>query len=484
MAQLRPRVNVNVLSALSLQAAAGPLTVAIMGTAQWGALNEVKTLTSFGQALDVFKDDVSGSGANISLIKGLELLFGNGAGTVLAMRIADGDELKSTLARDGNSGAEVGVLTFSGLHEGTYGDNIGVTITANATTPANRDLEITDGVSLEIFNNGGLGYATNQAVADAINGNGVLVSVAVKAGSEATNVVDAATQAFLASGDNGENSLISSDYTTPFDNTLTNSDFDLMVIPGGDALEALDSFHTTFVGKLNTRASAEDRFAVYLSGIAGDETIATAQARAASGSRLSLVAPSVKSTHRIDGTQQNLNGSYLACAYAGGIAGRAVQSSPTHKVLNVEGLTVDSASGKDFYNNGEQELLLNSRIVPISKIQGSLEAARGVTRDPSTTSVFFEQNIQNITDFLREEVLRTLNPFIGEANKERTRNIMAREADGILARAKLDGVIVAFNPTEVSEGSGPTQVVVTMDVKPTFAINFIDVTLTLSQLSG
>jgi len=484
MAQLRPRVRIDVREAVTLQAQAGTGVVAILGTATWGEMNVVQTITSLSQCIDLFKDDKAGTTDTISIIKGCELLYRNGGGTVKIVRVGDGDEAKSTKAFDGNTGAEVGVLTFDGLYEGTYGDNIGVTITANAGTPANRDIVITDGLNTESYDNGGVGYATNAAIATAINGISTLVTVTVKAGSETSNVVDASTQTFLTGGDDGEDSLTASDYTTAFGNVMTSEDFDILVIPGDDALEASDAFHATIVGTLNTRATAEDKYAIFCSGIAKDETIATAQARTASGERLTVVSPNEKYTHRIDNTQIILNGSYLACSYAGGMAGRLVQIAPTHKVINTEGVSVLESTGKDFYNNGEQETLLSSRIVPITSIFGGIMPSRGVTRITDTTSVFYEVNIVRIVDYVKAQTLTKMNGFVGDPNLERIRTIMAKEVDGILEQDKLDEVIAGFLPTEVACGSSPDTVLVNMTIQPTFAINFINVSLTISQLEG
>lgn len=256
------------------------------------------------------------------------------------------------------------------------------------------------------------------------------------------------------------------------------------MIPGGDSLEASEAFHATFLGKMNTRATTEDKFAIFVSGIAKDETITTALARTTRGMRFSLVAPNVLYTHRIDGTQIILNGSYLACSYAGGMASRLVHISPTHKILNVEGLNVLESSGKAFYNNGEQEQLLSVGIVPITSISGSIEASRGVTRDSDTTSIFFEQNIVRIVDYVKTQAFDLLNGFIGDPNLERVRKIMAKEVDGLLEQDKLDEVINAYLPTEVSLGSSPDTVLVNMTIKPTFSINFINVVLSLTQVNA
>ncbi len=476
---LRPNIRVNVREALTLQAQAGPGIVAIIGTATWGPLNSVQTLTSFSQALSVFEDDKTGTVATISLPKGLDLLYRDGAGTALAVRIAASSKAKATVNFAG-AGPTAAVMTFNGLYYGSYGNNIGVTVTANAVTPANRDVQVTDGQILEVYNNGGAGYATNAAIAAAINGNSQLVAAVVNS----ANLISVTSQTFLASGADGETGLVASDYTSAFDSVLSDQDFDILVIPGGDSLEASDSFHSTMVGKLNTRAANDNRYAIFVSGIAVDETIATAQARTAAGNRLSLVAPNVKYTHRIDGNQYVLNGSYLACSYAGGMAGRLVHISPTHKTLNVEDVSILQSTGRQYYNNGEQEQLLASRIVPITKISGAIQASRGVTRDTSTTSVFYEVNIVRIVDYVTAQVRTQLNPFIGNPNLQRIRDIMAKQVDGLLEADKLDEIIDAYLATEVNAGTSPDTVLVNMTIKPTFAINFINVTLSLSQVTN
>lgn len=462
---LRPQVNVTVREAITLAAQQGQIVTAIIGTAQWGAMNTLTSLGSFSQSLESFKDDISGT--DLTLIKGLDLLYRNGSGPVFAVRIGDGSEAKSTVTLDSGT---TPVIKFDATHEGTYGDNIGITVLTNGS---NRDLQITDGITTEVHSNGGTGFSSNTEIVTAINKDSVLVS----ATELDPTLIDAVTQTFLTGGSNGTASLTDSDFTDALDNILQNEDFTILVIPS----KTDDSFHSTIVGKLNTRATTEDKFSVFISGIALDETITTAKARIAAGQRLGIVAPSIKYTHRIDGDKINLDGSYLACAYAGGIASRSVEVSPTHKVISVDSLIVDSTTDKNFYNNLEQEQLLDTRIVPITNISGSIQASRGVTRESDKTSIFFEQNIVNIVDFVRTQVFNSTNGFIGDPNNERIRNAIAKAIDGILEQDKSDEVIVDFQSTEVTEGTDPTTVNVTMTLQPTFSINFITVTLNISR---
>jgi len=475
---LNPRVKIDVQENITLTTPGGPAIIALMGTAQWGALNELKTFSSFSQLLSYYKEDKSG----LTLIKGADLAYNNGAVTIKAIRVADGDEAKASIALDGDSGSAVGVLTFSGLYEGTYGNNILVTVTDQGT---GRIVEITDGISTEEYtnDNDANGYATNAAIAAAINAGSSLVSVEVKSGSETIELVDAAANQALTGGDDGEDSLADSAFTTAFDSYLDNVLWDLMIIPGDDALQGSDAFQTTMLGKVNTRATSSKKYGMYITGVKKDETISTISARTMSGERGVLCAPNIKYTPRYTGASEAVfNGTYLACALAGKIASADVEISPTRKVLTVSGLSVDSTTGKEYYNNGEIEQLLTTRIVPVSDIEGSLKVARGVTRYSDKTSIYFEINIVRIIDYIKASTQVKLDPFLGDPNLDRVRGIMATAVDAILQQAQLDEVVAAYEPTEVVEGVSPDTVNVNMTIQPTFAVNFINVTLTVSRL--
>lgn len=466
---LRPKVDIQVNSALGLVSGNGQAINAIIGTAQWGPINEVQNLTNFNDGRNIFKDD--NSGTDLTLIKGLDLLFANGAGSVKAVRVEDGTADYAELnLLNGTSP----VTTIIGKYKGTYGNNIMVTVTANAINASYRDLEITDGVSLENYNNGGLGYSSNTLIVSAINDNSALV----EATKLTDDLVDALSQTNLSGGLDGASSLAQADFTDILDNQLYNEDYNMLVIPN----QTDDSFHSAIVGRLNTRAANDDKFSVYFSGVDKDESLTDISARTTSGSRFALLSPAVKYTNRISNNEQILDGSYLACAYAGVSSVGFPEISATHKSLNVVGLSVDSSTGKEYYNNSEVEILLQNRVVPVTKIAGQIQPARAVTRNSSTTDVFFEQNIVDIVDYTKAKILEVLNPFIGNPNLQRVRTVMAKNVDGVLEQEKLDEIIVDFLPTSVTEVSSDT-VNVSITIKPTFLVNFINVTLTLDNVS-
>jgi len=467
-----PSIKIETKEDVTLTTPGGPAVIAMMGTAQWGALNEVKTFTSFANLLDHYKADASG----LTLVKGADIAYNNGAYVIKAVRVGHTGYAKSTEGFDG-AGPTADVLTFDALYEGTYGDNIMVTILTQGT---GRTITVTDGVTIENYtnNNDANGYTTNQDIADAINGNSALVTVTVKAGSETANLVDAVTATALTGGNDGTSGLIFSDYTTAFDNILYLENFDILCIPG----QSSDSDHTTMVGKINTRVNAEKKYCMYFTGVTAEEDIATQKARTSAGERLVLCSPAMFYTPTYQASQLTLDGSYLGCAVAGQVAARDVEVSVTRKEVSVEGIVIDSATKKYYYNNGEMDELLGAGITPISLISGSLKVARGVTRITDKSSIYFEITIQRIVDTVKSQVQTKLDGFLGDPNLLRIRSTMAREVDGVLQQDKLDEVIVDYQPTEVVVGASPDTVLVSMWIQPTFSINFINVSLAITRL--
>lgn len=474
---LNPRVNIQVQNAITLTQPGGAGTIALLGTAQWGSTTELLTFGSFIELLDYYKEDTAALSQGI--VRAADIAYQNGANIVKVLRIADGAEVSASVAIDG-AGPTVGVLTFSAIFPGTYGNNILVTITTQGT---GRTASITDGQVTENYtnNSNANGYATNAALAAAINAASQLVSVAVLSGSETTNLVNAASNQALTGGADGASAIDAADYTTAFDSFLANEEWDILLAPGTDALNALDSFHTTMTGKLNTRATSDKKFGIFISGVTLNENLAGIQARATAGERLVLCAPSIQYVNRYDSTTLNLNGTFLACALAGNIAAADVETSPTRKVLSVSPI-VNTTTGKLYYSLAEIEQVLQQRVVPVSRIENGIKVARGVTRIADTSSIYFEINIVRIVDFIRAQVQEALDPFLGQSNLVRTRTQMAAVVDGLLEADRNDEIIAAFGGTQVTEGLSPDSVNVTLQIQPTFAVNFINVTLAVSRL--
>ena len=481
---LNPNVNVTVNQALSFIPTAGTTQIALVGTAQYGPTDEIVTVTNFNSALNIFKEDKS---VNTSIIKAADIAFNNGATIMKIVRIADSGELAASLAADGNSGLESGVLTFTAKNTGSYGNGFSIDVDVQGT---GRIVFVRNGDSIETFDNNGNanGYTTNQSIADAINNaasGSQWVSVAVKSGSETSNLVDAlASYTQLASGDDGADGIAASDYTEAFDNLLANEDWDLLLMPStaqSVEVETTDSFHNAIIAKMNTRIATHNKGGIFLSGVGLNEGFSDIQARTSASERFSLCAPSIVFQSRRTTGTENLNGSFLACALSGNIAREDVEVSPTRKIISANDFIVSTSTGQRYYDNLEIETLLNSRVCVASRIENAFKWARGVTRVSDTNNIRFEINIVRIIDFITSTVRNSLDDFLGQPNIQRIRSAMSALIDGILQTAVDDEVLVAFNGVTVEEGASPDTIDVTFNIQPTFSTNFINVVISISR---
>lgn len=467
MTELRPQIitTENVLT--SFVAPAGNRVAAIIGTSQWGPIDTVTAVANLSQYISLFGDETSDG---VTGIKAADLFFRNG-GTILFVRITDGTEVNSAyMATEGATDA----INFEGKYAGTYGDNISIVVEAIDTTK--RAITITDGSSTETFTNAGLGYSDNDALATAVNATSNLATATVESG-QGSGIIDViSTPTFLSGGDDGTTTITQTLYTTAFDDLLIRADYNFLLCPGQTA----DSFHSALLAKIVNRETQENKYSRYLSGTDVDESIVTMTARTASGKRLALFAPSVKYTNRLTSVQSTIDGSYLAAAVAGLTCVLETEVSATHETVSVEGITVSTSTGQDYYNKSEQNQVLNGSISPISLIGSTIQTVRAVTTITDFTNVYFEQNIVDIVDNVRGDLETYLDTRIGKPNTESERSNVSLQCDSILNTKVQDGIIEEYQPTSAIEGASPDSMIVTVGIKPAFSTNFIYMTLNIN----
>jgi len=112
--------------------------VAVIGTASSGPIGTPVTLASLSDANDLFgapdKFSVPSDGSNpLTLTRALQLVYGNGASTVIAVRVASPRATAAQYALKDAADHTVAVLTAA--TPGTWGNNIQVSVT-EAKTPA------------------------------------------------------------------------------------------------------------------------------------------------------------------------------------------------------------------------------------------------------------------------------------------------------------------------------------------------------------
>ncbi len=471
MGLLRPQIFTAEKVLASFATQPGARVAAMIGTSIWGPMNSVQNVSSLSEFVSVFGDE---SEAGVTGIKGASLFFRNG-GTLKFVRIEDGDaEFASAIFQTG----ETDQLDITAKYKGTYGNNIKVTITANSINAGSRDITVTDGQRTESYTNAGQGYATTTAIIAAINDSlsgSVLVEASLDVSGTAGNVPDA-DESYLTSGDDGENGTLTTAISTAYDDSLANEEFNFLLLPGIPT----DAVHSTIVGKLNTRDSTEKLYSRFIGGVALNETIATSSARTAAGKRITIVSPNVYSTNRKTNATEVLDGSYLACAYAGMLCRLGVQISGTHESLSIDDLSVNTLTGKKYFTKTEQEQLLQSKILPIAKIGNALQCVRGITRESSTTSVYFDEVVVDITDFIRENVENYLNNAIGKPNTEARRGVWASGIDSILETAKRNEIIQEYTATDIIAGTSPDTFIATVSLKPSYSVNFINLNVNIN----
>lgn len=472
MGLLRPQIFTTERALTSFVTQPGARVAAMIGTAVWGPINQNILVGSLSEFISLFGDDKSGVG--VSGIKGADLFFRNG-GVLKFVRIEDGTAAEADTTFTDNVTNQ---LTFTAKFKGSYGNNIRVTISANSINAANVNVSITDGQRTENFTNAGQGYADSDDIVTAVNDSvsgSVLVVAEVHNDGDGEELPDAGN-AFLSGGLDGETGTLTTAINNAYDNVLEVEEFNFLLIPGNTD----NAIHATIVGKLNNRDNTEKLYSRFITGVALNEPVNTTLARTASGKRITIVAPNTQYNDRVTGNLVTLDGSYLACAYAGLLCRIGVQISGTHETVNVPGLSINTTTNKQFYTKTEQEQLLQARILPISKIGNSIQAVRGVTREPSTTSIYFDEVVVDITDFIRASVENYLNTAIGKPNTEARRKVWSSGIDSILETAKRNEIIQEYDTTSIIVGASPDTFIATVNVKPSYSVNFINLNININ----
>ena len=184
--------------------------------------------------------------------------------------------------------------------------------------------------------------------------------------------------------------------------------------------------------------------------------------------------------HRVDNEEVVLDGSYLACAYAGMLCKTDLEVSGTHNSVSVDGLSVDTTSKKSYYNKLEQEQLLDNSIIPISLVGDTILSVRSVTTLTDQTSVFFDEVIVDITDEVTSQVETYLNSVIGRPNTAQNRAIYSARVDGILTTLRNQGIIEEFSDSVLTRGDSPDTFIAEVSIRPTYNTNFVYLTISVN----
>ncbi len=214
-----------------------------------------------------------------------------------------------------------------------------------------------------------------------------------------------------------------------------------------------------------------DRIAVVGSRLNAD--LAALQGHTLNSDRLIFVAPGIKATDRAatPPVEVTLPGAYTAAAVAGLLSSFDPHVSLTNKVLSVGGLETR-------FTLPQLRQLVQARVLALEVREG-FRIVKGITT--ATDTAFHQITTRRIVDFAKFGVRSAANPFIGKLNNERVRGALRTSINSFLTDMVQKEMLISYDlavtATRPQEIQGIVQV--TMVLRPTFSIDFIQVTIFL-----
>ncbi len=188
--------------------------------------------------------------------------------------------------------------------------------------------------------------------------------------------------------------------------------------------------------------------------------------------RVVLVAPTLDQQDPSSGQIMHLPAYYAAAAVAGKLSSLSPPTSLTNKTLaGIDALSVD-------YNYGELKSLVLNRVLALQDSRG-IRVVKGISTDDQA---FQQISIRRIVDYIKQGTRLGANQYIGLLNNRAVRENLRTTLDSFLAdllvREFLTGYTLTVTADRAMEIAG--QVLVTMDLQPTFSIDVVRVIMNLS----
>ncbi len=473
----------------------GPIAignVGIVGTARRGILadpddpNTVYTPSNIGEARDIFGgldsfENPIETGRELTLVRALELAYGNGAQRIFAVRVADsaavnaayqvvaasGNVLVTALAPgDGYNEAEI---TTGAITTVDTIDVMDVSITVGNVVESWRAVPAAVADFVEVLNGT---HATYNFRANASTGNGSNLFEAADNGATGNVTADQTVNTPTTEGTNGA-AAGSSEYQEGLA-ALANQNVHIIVLAG----EGVNSDSARNLGSLlvsHVESSSDDLMRRERIGIIGSSpsaAVADLEALTQDGGRIVFAGPGLQVIDSATDLQVTLPSTYTAAAIAGRISSLDPHFSPTNKTINANGLETE-------FNGTQLEQLVLNRVMVLEDRNGALRIVRGLTS--SSNTAWAQVTTRRIVDFAKFGVRSAANPFIGKLNNERVRQALKGSINSFLAdmvdREMLISYELEVSATREQEIRGIAQV--TMVVRPTFSIDYIRVIMYL-----
>ncbi len=187
--------------------------------------------------------------------------------------------------------------------------------------------------------------------------------------------------------------------------------------------------------------------------------------------RVVFVAPGIVFGDAAAGVDVTLPGAYTAAAIAGLLSSYPPHVSLTNKTLAVSDL-------ETHYTTPELTQLVQARMLAVEAWQG-IRVVQGITT--SSNTAWHQITTRRIVDYAKFGVRSAALPYIGLLNNERVRNALRTTIASFLNGMVSDEMLISYDldvsATREQERQGI--VAVTMILRPTFSIDFIQVTMFL-----
>jgi hypothetical protein len=437
--------------------------IGVVGTASRGPVGEIVPIGSYSEAIDAFGaydafDAPTVDNNPLTLTRTIEQLYRGGAGSVYAVRIANGDPVAAH-ADVKSTGGQPG-FTLTATDAGTFGNTIEYTLVNEGTDADPKwTLTLQAGATKETYTGANVGE-----VHDAIAG-GDSKLVGVGNAQNATAAFDTVSTATAFTGGDDLPNVTSSNVADGLD-ALAHQTINILVVAGmGSAtIRGVVGAHLE-----QTENDGFERIAI-LGASASDQATVAGEAADVADKRIVLVAPGMQATDAANGKTVTLPPPYLAAQVAGRLSAVAPEVSLTNQTVAVDDLDVH-------YNSATLKSLLLDRVLLVRPKFG-FQIVKGITTD---TGAFKQISVRRVVDYAKAGVRLGADPYIGRLNNARVRAALKATLDGFLSQMVLDEMLVAYqldvSATRAQEIAGIA--VVAMTLEPTFTIDYIRVTMTL-----
>jgi Phage tail sheath C-terminal domain len=441
--------------------------IGVVGTASRGPVGTVVPLGSYAEAIDTFGAydafaDPVVADTPLTLTRAIEQLYTGGAGSVYAVRIANGDPTFAT-ADVKASGAAEG-FTLTAKDAGSWGNTITYTLVDEGVAPAHDwTLTLVAGPTKEVYSGATVGDV-HDAIAAAIENKSEKL-VTIGAASNTGSGFDTVATATAFSGGTDLPNATSTDVATGLA-ALAAETVNILVVAGlgSGVIRAVVGGHLE-----QTENDGRERIAI-LGATDSDLSAIEGEVADIADKRIVLVAPGMQATDAPSGKSVTLPPPYLAAVVAGKLSTLAPEISLTNQTLPVADLD-------QHYNSAALKSLLLDRVLLVRPKFG-FQIVKGITTD---TGAFKQISVRRVVDYAKAGVRSGADPYIGRLNNVRVRAALKATLDGFLSQMVLDEMLVSYKldvtATRAQEITGIA--VVSMTLEPTFSIDYIRVTMTL-----